>query len=1123
MSATSVGQIGLDLVVNQGQFNKQMRGVTGLAKKAGIALAAAFSVKKLVDFRRECVSLGSDLQEVQNVVDVTFPSMSKQVDEFAKNAAASFGLSETMAKRFTGTFGTMAKAFGFSEKQAYDMSSTLTGLAGDVASFYNMSQDEAYTKLKSVFTGETETLKELGVVMTQNALDAYALAKGYGKVTAKMSEAEKVALRYAFVQEKLKAATGDFIRTSNSWANQTRILKLQFDSLKATLGQGFINLFTPIIKVINTLLGKLMTLANAFKAFTELVTGNKSSPGSGIGSSVAAASEATNSLAAYTAGVGSAAKKAAKEMRGLMGFDKLNNIQTSDADTSGSTGGSTVDFGSLAEGTEAAGEADKKISPMLQKMIDRMKELGNLFKEGFKAGLGDDFLGSLQRMKDHLAGIKDSLIDIATDKQVVASFNTMCDKIAYAIGQNIGSIVSVGMSIAENLLGGIDKYLEKNSRFIKDRLVGIFDATGEIAELIGNFNETFASILEVFRSDTAKQCTADLIGVFVNGFLGVLQLGLEFGRDILNCVVQPIIDNAEKIKKAFENALSSASTYTATFNQGVKDTFDKIFEVYDAKIRPAFEGIADGLSSVFDTILDAYNAYIAPVEKKLAEKFAGVWETKIQPALNKAAELFGSIAQMISALWQNVLAPFINWLVNTIVPVIAPIFETFGNVVIGSIGFISDALGGLIGALTGVADFLTCVFKGEWDKVWSDFKTIDVLKETFGPLGDWIKEKVTEIKESIVNGFNIAKEKVIGIFEPIVEWVKNAFETIKNVIQVAFMFIAEIINASIQIITLPFRFIWENCKEYVIAAWDFIKDKISAVLKIVKEKIATVWNAIYSFLSPIIAGIRETVTAAWEAIHTKVTDAVTKIQTGISEAFSKIKEVISTVMETVKGIFTNIWEAITGFVTEKVNAVKTTISTNFEAVKNIITNTLNVAKSTVVMIFDNIRSSITTKINTARDAVKSAIDKIKGFFNFKWSLPKLKLPHFSVSGNFSLDPPAVPKFGVKWYAKGGIIKTPTLAMMGEGNKHEAVVPLDQNLGWRDAIVEKLIEKMPFGGAAAGGGITAVEMRSIMVEMVTMFANMIGQLDITATFDRREAYKAIKQENEIEKNSTGKGL
>ncbi|MFR3071269.1 MAG: hypothetical protein ACLTNH_15405 [Enterocloster sp.] len=286
-------------------------------KKVGIVLAAAFSVKKLVDFGAQCIELGSDLQEVQNVVDVTFPRMSKRVDEFAKNAAASFGLSETMAKKFTGTFGAMAKAFGFGEQAAYEMSTVLTGLAGDVASFYNISQDEAYTKLKSVFTGETESLKDLGIVMTQSALDSYALANGFGKTTAKMSEMEKVALRYKFVQEQLTLASGDFIRTSDGWANQVRVLQLQFDSLKATIGQGLINVLTPVIKVINTIIGKLMSLANAFKSFTDAITGKGSGGG---GASAAAAGMEALAKSADQASAAAGGQEA--PLKGCQGHEK---------------------------------------------------------------------------------------------------------------------------------------------------------------------------------------------------------------------------------------------------------------------------------------------------------------------------------------------------------------------------------------------------------------------------------------------------------------------------------------------------------------------------------------------------------------------------------------------------------------------------------------------------------------------------------------------------------------------------------------------------------------------------------------------------------------------------------
>ena len=164
-------------------MKKQIGGLGNALGKLGAVIAATFAVGKLIDFGKEAINLGSDLQEVQNVVDVTFNTMSDKVDEFAKSAAESAGLSETMAKRYMGTFGAMSKSFGFIEEEAFAMSKSLTQMVGDVASFYNLTQDEAYTKLKAIYTGETESLKDLGVVMTQTALDSYAMANGFGMTT----------------------------------------------------------------------------------------------------------------------------------------------------------------------------------------------------------------------------------------------------------------------------------------------------------------------------------------------------------------------------------------------------------------------------------------------------------------------------------------------------------------------------------------------------------------------------------------------------------------------------------------------------------------------------------------------------------------------------------------------------------------------------------------------------------------------------------------------------------------------------------------------------------------------------------------------------------------------------
>ena len=686
--ASSVGQIGLDLVVNQNQFQTQMQGILGVAKKAGTAMAAAFGVKKLVSFGQQCLELGSDLAEVQNVVDVTFPSMTAQVDKFAQSAAQSFGLSETMAKQYTGTFGAMAKAFGFSEQQAYDMGASLTQLTGDVASFYNLSQDEAYTKLKSVFTGETESLKDLGVVMTQTALDSYAMANGFGKTTAQMSEAEKVALRYSFVQDQLSAASGDFARTSGSWANQVRIFTLQMDSLKATIGQGLINLFTPIIKVVNTVIGKLATLANAFKSFTELITGQKSSGASGQIADVASAAmgassgmeNAANSadnLSSANNGVAKSAQKAAEKMRSLMGFDQINKIDSqtdssSDSGSSSSAGsgiGSAVDFGSLAQGNTVLDETDGKLSGL----IKRVKELAALFKKGFKIGFGDSFK-RIAEIQKHIGSIGKSLKEIFTDSGVVDAVNKYIDAAVLAFGKKVGAITSIGVTLATNLLGGVDKYLAKSKEFIKSNIISIFNVGAELQRLSGDYATALADIFSVFAGPEAQGITADIIGIFSDGFLGALSVATKFITDLAGMVVNPVIENVDKIKEAIANTLAPIKTILDTLHQAVVDTFTKISEVYDEYVSPFIQSVSDGISSIVSTFLDVYNTYIAPVLEEFAAKFTTVWQEHVQPALDGVIQLVGKVFEYLQALWESLIQPFIEWLGPDTMPGTGPRF-----------------------------------------------------------------------------------------------------------------------------------------------------------------------------------------------------------------------------------------------------------------------------------------------------------------------------------------------------------------------------------------------------------------------------------------------------------------
>lgn len=741
------------MVVNQNAFNRQMRGITSVAKKAGATIAAAFGVKKLIEFGKSCLDLGSDLAEVQNVVDVTFPSMTAQVDKFAQSAAKTFGLSETMAKQYTGTFGAMAKAFGFSEQQAYDMGTSLTALAGDVASFYNLSQDEAYTKLKSVFTGETESLKDLGVVMTQTALDSYALANGFGKTTAQMSEAEKVALRYQFVQEQLALANGDFARTSGGWANQVRILSLQFQSLKASIGQGLINVFTPVLKMINTLIGRLITLANAFKSFTELITGKKSSGSSAsqmsdLGSAASDAStgldnasDSADTAASSAKKAGSAAKKAAKEMRSLMGFDQVNKLSdpsdNDDNDDSDDDSGKSntvpdiaptkVNFGDLAKGETAIDKIDDK----LKGLINKFKELANLFKKGFVIGFGDSEK-RIASIKKHLENIGKILNEIFTDKKVVASANKLLNSIALNAGKVAGSMASIAVTIADNFVGGIDKYLQSSKEYIKNQIVSIFDVSARIFDLVGDFAVAFAEVFAVFSGENAKQCTASLIGIFADTFLGILNLALQFSADILEFITRPFVENKDKLIEAIDNTLAPISILLQTLHQGIKDIFGKINQVYETNIHPMFQSFTDGISEIVSVFLDLYNECISPVLDKIAEKFEDSWKNHVYPAIAEFIEFIGKVADLIKVLWEKVLQPFIKWIIQNIYPVIAPILEKVGEIVLNAFDMLSDVIGGILRSLGGVIDFVVGVFTGDWKRAWQG------IADIFGGIWDGI-------------------------------------------------------------------------------------------------------------------------------------------------------------------------------------------------------------------------------------------------------------------------------------------------------------------------------------------------------------------------------------------------
>ena len=667
-------------------IEKRLNNLSGAVKKLGGVIASVFAVQQLIRFGKEAIKLGSDLEEVQNVVDVTFTSMSKQVDEFAKNAQKSAGLSETMAKRYVGTFGAMAKAFGFVEQDAFNMSTTLTQLAGDVASFYNITQDEAYTKLKSVFSGETETLKDLGIVMTQSALDAYAMAKGFNKTTRQMTEQEKVALRYQFILDQLSTAQGDFARTSDSWANQVRILSLNFDTFKANVGKALINIFTPFLKMLNQIVEKMAQFSAYFVAFSEMLFGKSSSGGGG------SPNKTLENISSGYEEVASSAQNAEKaQAKYLSGLDEIRTFTSQKPDSEGGGAGS-FDFGSVLEGNNTLNETNEKVSAILE----RAKELSDVFKKGFSDGLGDTST-RLETIKSSLESIKNSLSNIF-DSEVKQSFNDLIEQFAYSFGQISGSVASIGFSLGANLVGGLAQYLQSDSGRIKQFFLEMFDISGEIASQIGNFSSAFAYVFEVVSSEAGQKITSNIFGIFGEIFMGIGELAGRLVLDVTKLVTQPFIDAKEEIKTSLEDLLIGFSSITEFLKKIISDAVAFMKQIYDEVISPIFD-----------------NATL---------RITQFLQEHLTPLISQIGEFFGAVGEALLVFWNENLQPIISWIIENILPVIIPIIDTIVNAIEISFGFITDLFSGFLETLTGVIDFITGAFTGDWKKAWEGIKGI---------------------------------------------------------------------------------------------------------------------------------------------------------------------------------------------------------------------------------------------------------------------------------------------------------------------------------------------------------------------------------------------------------------
>ena len=620
-----VGEVAVALALNTSGFDKDVsKSVKGTEKaynnafngigNAGSAmfsklgkLAVAFGgAAALVKFGKQALQLGSDLQEVQNVVDVTFGSMSESVNEYAQTAITTAGLSETVAKRYMGTFGAMNNQFGFTTEQSYEMSKAITQLTGDVASFYNLSSDEAYTKLKSIWTGETETLKEIGVVMTQNALDQYALANGYGKTTAKMTEQEKVALRYSFVQDKLRLASGDFVRTQDSWANSTRVLTLRWQQFMATVGQGLINVLTPLVRMLNVLIGKLQSFANAFRNFTASLFGDANSGSGGIAATTTNISDGLGGIGSSASDSADKVAKASKEMKkSLAGVDELNVIN-SNKDTgasggiSGIGGSGITDVGSfdVSSDVNSSGGAISELADKIKKLIKPLQEIDFT---NLKNGL-DKVKIALEpitkKLGEGLGWLWDEILVPVTTWTIEDAVPSFLNSIAGAL-----DFLNGVMDYAQPYLQFLwEEFLQPIASWTGGVIVDVLDGIGDGLSKVGKWLSDNAPTIEDVRTELEPFADAlGEIGKFLDNILGLAWDNFSKTLKVISAPLKVIYDYV--LKPIFEQHWGKFSGLASIIG-GIFEALNKLMEGdWKGAGESIVDGLEEGLNKMWDTSL----------------------------------------------------------------------------------------------------------------------------------------------------------------------------------------------------------------------------------------------------------------------------------------------------------------------------------------------------------------------------------------------------------------------------------------------------------------------------------------------------------------------------------------
>lgn len=728
--------------------------------------------------------------------------------------------------------------------------------------------------------------------------------------------------------------------------------------------------------------------------------------------------------------------------------------------------------------TNGMGDAERAVALSSTFTADSTKGLNLILNEGM----------------DNIAGYEEELRGASGSAEEMA--NIMNDNLSGDVAAMNSAFEELGLKIYDAL----ESKLRAGVQFITNGVIPAIEWLGGHIPEVTIAVSGLGAVIAAMNWGTISSKIAMVKGALVK--LAAALGGVSLPAIAIIAVITAValaFTNLWKNNEEFRNKITAIwdgiKAKFDEFGQGIVDRlnalgfeFEDITEVMKAVwdgfcevLAPIFEGVFQQISNILNEALDILTG--------LFDIFAGIFTGDWDMVWQGVQEVFG-------AVWDFVVATFENW----------------------------------ISTFTSLADTVLGWFGTDWETVWTNVKTF--FSDTWNAIVSFFSGILSGIYSSVTGTMTEIHDTFTNIWDSITGFLSGAWETIKNIVTVGIMAVKEIISAAFQIITLPFRFIWENCKDTVLSIWETIKSVIGEKIDAVKEKITTVttaisnvasaaWNAISSTASSLWEGIKGTIgskidaakekvstatsaitsvassawssvsstaSSLWSTISSTVSSKISAASSAVSSATSTITSVASSAWSSVSSTASSQWESIRSTISSKLSSAKSTVSSLMSGITSTMSSGLSSALSTVSGKFSSIYSTISSKMSAARDAVGNAISALKSKFNFSWSLPHLKLPHVSISGSFSINPPSVPHFGISWYKDGGILTRPTIfgaagnnLLAGGEAGAEAVVPLATLWDKLETMITSVFNTASTTGGSSGEGLTSTAGRLLTLD------------------------------------------